>query len=145
MVEAVQGAELEDLRVAIVAGESVSSEVVNQHFSVLPTVQLHNEYGPTEGTVWATAHRIVPGDFESVVPIGKPIANVGVLLLDPDRNQVPVGGVGEIYLIGHGVSSGYLNRPALTEDCFVRVLGYDGQSHRVTGQVIWVVTVTMAS
>ena len=130
IVETAESTELDDLQVAIVAGESVSSEVVKQHFSVLPDVQLHNEYGPTEGTVWATAHRIVPADSKSSVPIGKPIANVGVLLLDQDRNQVPLGGVGEIYLIGHGVSPGYLNRPALTKNSFVSVLGYDGQLHR---------------
>ena len=130
IIEATEGSELDDLQVAIVAGESVSADVVREHFSVWPTVQLHNEYGPTEGTVWATVHRIVSADSQSVVPIGKPIDNVGVLLLDQNKNQVALGCVGEIYIFGRGVSAGYLNRPTLTNTSFVSVIGYDGQLHR---------------
>ncbi len=78
---------------------------------------LWNMYGPTETTVWSTCGRVVLG---GAISIGTPIANTQVHVLDEDRQPVPVGVVGELYIGGDGVTQGYLDRPELTAERFVR-------------------------
>ena len=80
------------------------------------TAALWNMYGPTETTVWSTVHRVDPA---APILIGHPIANTKVHVLDEDRQPVPVGVVGELYLGGDGVTLGYLHRPELTAERFV--------------------------
>jgi len=107
---------LNSLRSVLVAGEACSTSLVRRHHHLLPAVALYNEYGPTEGTVWATVARLEPG---KPVTIGRPIANVALYVLDEDRAPVPVGLPGELYIGGEGVARGYLNQPDLTERSFV--------------------------
>ena len=78
---------------------------------------LWNMYGPTETTVWSTCYRVTPGG--GAVPIGRPIANTQIYLLDSQMEPVPVGVVGELYIGGDGVTRGYLNRPELTAERFI--------------------------
>lgn len=79
--------------------------------------QLWNMYGPTETTIWSTVHRVSSSDGS--VPIGHPIDNTQVYVLDARRNLVPAGAIGELYIAGDGLARGYLNRPDLTADRFV--------------------------
>jgi amino acid adenylation domain-containing protein/FkbH-like protein len=79
---------------------------------------LYNFYGPTETTVWSTFHHFRSPD-EPVV-VGKPLANTQVYILDQNQQPVPIGVSGEIYIGGEGVAHGYLNRPELTAEKFVR-------------------------
>ena len=80
---------------------------------------LLNAYGPTETTTFATTYRIGSSPVESVsIPIGRPISNTRIYLLDPHGEPVPLGAVGEIYIGGPGVALGYLNRPDLTAERF---------------------------
>ncbi len=111
--------QLQSLTAVIVAGETCSNDVVEQHFSVLPALNLYNEYGPTEGTVWSSVYGAAIEDVGRTLPIGKAIANVRIYLLDRTLSPVPVGVAGELYIGGEGVARGYLKRPALTAEKFV--------------------------
>lgn len=86
--------------------------------ALLPrTGELWNLYGPTETTVWSSAHRVT--DTALPLPIGKPIANTQLHVMDAALNRVPIGVVGELCIGGDGVARGYLDRPQLTAERFV--------------------------
>ncbi|WP_334016563.1 amino acid adenylation domain-containing protein [Burkholderia gladioli] len=84
-----------------------------------PSLRIVNNYGPTETTVVATSGEIEPSAGDTVYPIGKPIANTRIYLLDEHQALVPLGAVGELYIGGAGVARGYLNRPDLTAQRFL--------------------------
>ncbi|OJW54632.1 MAG: hypothetical protein BGO67_05225 [Alphaproteobacteria bacterium 41-28] len=110
-------------RCFIVGGENLLKEDLspwlnNQYFS---TSSIFNEYGPTEATVGCCVFKI--SGLESIsqlsVPIGRPISNTQIYILDNNMNPVPTGVRGEIYIGGAGLARGYLNRPDLTAEKFV--------------------------
>lgn len=80
--------------------------------------RLWNLYGPTETTIWSTGYLVQKGD--EPVLIGRPVANTQCHILDENRQQVPIGVVGELYIGGDGLARGYLHRPELTAEKFVR-------------------------
>src|SRR5262249_18416041 len=115
---------LAGLRVAIVAGESCSPALAARHHAALPETALVNEYGPTEATVWCSAHRCRWGEEEASnaagpLPIGRPIAHAHVYVVDSSLEPVPTGVAGELYVGGPCVTRGYLDQPALTAERFV--------------------------
>lgn len=123
LLDSAPAARLASLRTVIVAGETCPRQLVNRHYQVLPQVSLFNEYGPTEATVWSSVFECEPEGEDSAVPIGRPIANTRLYILDRhslDRHlePVPQGVTGELYIGGEGVTRGYLNQPALTEKSF---------------------------
>src|SRR6185503_5482565 len=81
---------------------------------------LVNNYGPTECTVVATSGRVSNEESHELPPIGRPIANTRVYLLDENLREVSMGEVGEIYIGGANVGRGYLNRPELTKEKFIQ-------------------------
>lgn len=107
------------LKAVIVAGEACDRDLAGLHFRVLPDAQLHNEYGPTEATVWSTVHRIRREDSDSSVPIGRPVPNTCVYLLDSNLSPLALGLPGEIYIGGPGLSRGYLRQPGITAERFI--------------------------
>ncbi len=107
------------LRSVIVAGEAVNPELVTEHRARLPQVRLENEYGPTEGTVWATAQRFQAEADDCSVSIGRPVPGAAVALMDRDGVSVPPGVIGEVYLAGPGIAEGYWQQPDETAQCFV--------------------------
>ncbi|WP_460164666.1 non-ribosomal peptide synthetase [Pseudomonas sp. S2_F03] len=106
------------LRQVIVAGELCPAKLIQEVTSAFTAVELFNEYGPTEATVWAAVHRCSSDDVDPV-PIGRPISNTCIYLLDAHGEPVPMGAVGEMYIGGIGVARGYLNLPELTDECFL--------------------------
>ncbi len=77
-----------------------------------------NVYGPTETTIWSSVYRVT-GQEQGPIPIGRPIANTCIYILDSHRNPVPANVTGEIYIGGDGLARGYLNRAELTAERFV--------------------------
>ncbi len=119
LLEHIPAARLGSLRTVIVAGEACPGEVVVRHHALLPAVQLFNEYGPTEGTVWCSVYRCLRDGRASSVPIGRPIANMQVYILDAQLEPAPIGITGEVYVGGEGLARGYLDQPTLTAERFV--------------------------
>ena len=106
---------------AIAGGEAFSKDLASEMMH--RCAKVWNGYGPTETTIYTTWQLITeehlaacPGEFAA---IGSPIANVEMLILDKNGEQVPVGVPGELFIGGHGVAAGYLNRPELTAERFV--------------------------
>ncbi|MEO0526004.1 MAG: amino acid adenylation domain-containing protein [Bacteroidota bacterium] len=111
---------LQSLKSVIVAGEVSTSTMCKSHFKRLPNTKLYNEYGPTEATVWCIAHEVKKEDLNHRIPIGKPVANAKIYLLDKNLNLVPYGAIGELYVGGEGLSKGYLNRSELNVVAYVQ-------------------------
>lgn len=102
------------------SGEALSAEQQARFFLRAHSgAELHNLYGPTEASVDVTFWRCDAADFGATVPIGRPIANTQIHLLDRFLNLVPVGVTGELYIGGVGLARGYLNRPQLTAEKFL--------------------------
>ena len=98
------------------AGEALPLDLVRASRSVFPRAAVHNQYGPTEATVIATFWRCHPDD--PTVPIGGPVANTTVYVLDDDLAPVPPGGIGQLWLGGVQLARGYLHRAPLTAERF---------------------------
>ncbi|ETS29612.1 amino acid adenylation enzyme/thioester reductase family protein [Photorhabdus khanii NC19] len=101
------------------SGEVLHPSTVKQCQALLPWTRLYNLYGPTEAAIDVTYWHCPENFNGQTVPIGKPIANTRIYLLDDRQQPVPLGGVGELYIGGVGVARGYLNRFDLTEQRFV--------------------------
>jgi aspartate racemase len=113
-------AHLRGVRQLIIGGEALSASHVAEARRLLPDMRFVNGYGPTETTTFAVCHEIGDHDPRSgAVPIGRPIANTEIYILDANRRIVPVNVVGELYIGGEGLARGYLARPELTAERFV--------------------------
>lgn len=107
------------VRVLVLGGESLPRTAVEAWRKHAPGTRIFNHYGPTETTIGCIVNEIEATPTGSV-PIGRPIANTQVFILDARMQPVPIGVAGNIYIGGAGVARGYLNRPELTAERFLR-------------------------
>lgn len=113
-------ASLKGLRHLLSGGDVLSPAHVRRALEALPDTRLINGYGPTENTTFTACHTITPADLEKPsIPIGKPIANTTVYLLDGLLRPVPVGIPGELFTGGDGLAIGYHGAPELTAEKFI--------------------------
>ncbi|MES2731062.1 MAG: amino acid adenylation domain-containing protein [Bacteroidota bacterium] len=106
------------LKHLLVGGEKLSPEHINRVRRAYPNLKVINGYGPTENTTFSICY-VIDADYETSIPLGKPIANTSVYIVDENGQPVPVGIEGEIYLGGDGLAKGYLNQEALTAEKFI--------------------------
>lgn len=109
---------LQSIKRVICSGEALTAELQRRFFEKLPA-ELHNLYGPTEAAVDVTYWACRRDEDRPVVPIGRPVANTQIHILDARMQLVPIGVSGEIYIGGTQVARGYLNRPELNRERFV--------------------------
>ncbi|MCX5387042.1 non-ribosomal peptide synthetase [Streptomyces sp. NBC_00083] len=111
---------LAGVREVMTGGDVVPATAVRRVLAAHPGLRVVDGYGPTETTVFATRHPIEAGDpLGSTVPIGRPLDNMRVQVLDAGLRQLPTGVPGELYIGGAGVARGYLGRPAATAERFL--------------------------
>ncbi|KAF9991566.1 hypothetical protein BGZ79_004297, partial [Entomortierella chlamydospora] len=110
---------LRKLKYLLCGGEQGSHDAFSVLLESAGPNHLINGYGPTEATTFATTYEMSKYDQFERLPIGRPIANTRVYVLDKHRRPVPTGVIGELYIGGAGVANGYLNRPDLTAERFL--------------------------
>jgi amino acid adenylation domain-containing protein len=128
------------LRQIITAGEKLQiTPAIASLFEKMPDCSLHNQYGPSETHVVTSFSLTGPViSWPALPPIGLPISNTEIYILDPGLNPVPVGVQGELYIGGDGLARGYLNRPELTAEKFINNTFRDSSSERLykTGDLV---------
>ncbi|MCG8615929.1 MAG: amino acid adenylation domain-containing protein [Desulfobacterales bacterium] len=131
MIEEHPGA-LQGVTQVLTGGETLSVPHIQKALQLLPDTQLINGYGPTENTTFTCCYPIKNRSYTGSIPIGRPIANTEVFIVDPDLNPVPVGVPGELITAGPGLALGYLNRPDLTAGKFIHteILGESRRIYR---------------
>jgi amino acid adenylation domain-containing protein len=107
---------LRQLKRFMVGGEPLPLDLA-QRLTEIISGELYNLYGPTETTVWSASQRVARQ--EKQILIGRPVANTQLYVLDPERELVPIGSVGELYIGGAGLAREYLNRPDVTAEKFI--------------------------
>jgi amino acid adenylation domain-containing protein len=107
------------LKYIFLAGEALAPELVRRFEAFSTGIALEDLYGPTEGTVYASGYSLSDWEGGDRVPIGRPLANVQLYILDRDAHLQPVGILGELGIAGKGVARGYLNNPELTAERFM--------------------------
>ena len=121
VVNSLDPTSVKSLKNLVVGGEACTPEFAKKWSDGR---RLYNAYGPTEATVWATSAILNNLD---TAPIGKPVANTQVYILDQHQSLLPIGVPGEIYIGGQGLARGYLNQPELTKEKFLE-LTIDGEN-----------------
>ena len=124
--------DLRPLRQLLAGGDVLAAAHVRQVNEKAPRLRLVNGYGPTEGTTFSCCYTFNPGDaVVDPVPIGRPISNTRVYVLDEDLQPVPIGVTGELFIAGDGLARAYLNSPELTGQKFIEWKLPNGSSERL--------------
>jgi amino acid adenylation domain-containing protein len=118
-LESERNRQCESIRRVVCSGEALPLELAQRCLTSMPWAELHNLYGPTEAAIDVTYWKCVEEDTHASVPIGKPIANMRVYVVDEGMKPVPVGVPGELCLAGVGLAQGYWGRGDLTAERFV--------------------------
>ncbi len=136
LIESLKGSTGARLRTVILAGEAIPPDLVNQHHQDFPDVALVNEYGPTECSVWSTAHHCTEDDrLGTIVPIGRPLPNYRAYVLDDFLEPVPAGVIGESL-----TSRGLVLRGAIANCSGLTAERFVADPHGVAGGVMCTAT-----
>ncbi|MDA0900306.1 MAG: amino acid adenylation domain-containing protein, partial [Proteobacteria bacterium] len=111
---------VQTLRMVFVSGEVLPADLARKFLTRFKSTQLHNLYGPTEAAIDVSYWHCKELDNLSSIPIGRPIANTQLYVLNQNLQPVPIGVIGELYIGGVGVARGYRNRRDLTSEKFLR-------------------------
>ncbi|HRQ25328.1 MAG TPA: amino acid adenylation domain-containing protein, partial [Anaerolineales bacterium] len=117
------------VRRVICSGEALPVELANRFFKVL-RAELHNLYGPTEAAVDVSHWTCHPGESRHSIPLGRPVANTRLYVLDEHLQPTPIGIPGELHIAGIQVGRGYLNRPELTAEKYVKDPFHGGRMYK---------------
>lgn len=115
--------DLVGVRQILVGGETMSRTHARRALEMLPRTEILNTYGPTENATFTTTHSVRLEDCGGPIPLGRPIANTQVFILDGEMRPVPVGIAGELCASGDGLALAYLNRPELNAQRFITLPG----------------------
>jgi thioesterase domain-containing protein/acyl carrier protein len=107
------------LRMIITSGEALNGSIQAKTFQQLPQIELWDLYGPTEAAIHVTFWQCRESDGTQQPPIGRPIENMQIYILDAGLNPLPIGVVGELYIAGAGLARGYLGRAGLSAERFI--------------------------
>ena len=125
---------LNSIRALLCSGEVLALPLAKKVITTLPQLDLYNLYGPTEASIDVSywhCNKLIEADWNSyTVPIGKPIANTQLYILDEHLKRLPLGAAGELYIAGTGLAKGYINQQALTNERFIDV-NIDNQTIRM--------------
>lgn len=107
----------------LIGVESIRSTTIQKYYNLNPDLKVINAYGPTETTICATMNVLKNEDLNNynIIPIGKPIDNSKILILDNNMQLVPKGIMGELYISGDGVGNGYLNNAEKNAESFIKI------------------------
>ncbi|MEW6737855.1 MAG: amino acid adenylation domain-containing protein, partial [Acidobacteriota bacterium] len=105
----------------VLGGEAASWDLIAKLHTLSPHCVIHNHYGPTESTVGVLTYQTTElfNNYNSIVPLGQPLANTQIFILDQHMHPVPIGVTGELHIGGNGLARGYLNRAELTAEKFI--------------------------
>ncbi len=124
------------LKTLIVGGEELRTELADAIYNKFEgRVEICNEYGPTEATVGCMIHKMEAGSTLISVPLGIPVNNTQIYLLDSFLKPVPLGAVGELYISGDGLARGYLNNESLSKESFIANPFVEGERMYKTGDL----------
>jgi amino acid adenylation domain-containing protein len=135
LLDHAEGSEELHFKFIILAGEAFSKNLYLRLKEILSAEIIINIYGPTEATINTTLYECNPNEINGTIPIGKPLTNYTVLILDENLNLTPVGVPGEICISGIGLARGYLNNPDLTNEKFVANPYLPGEKMYRTGDM----------
>jgi len=107
------------LKYIFLAGEALTGDIVTEFRRLNPTITLENIYGPTEAAVYGSWFSLSDWNGSDRIPIGKPLYNVQLYILDKNYHPQPIGVPGELFIGGAGIARGYLNRPELSNERFI--------------------------
>ena len=128
------GYNLENVNFVNLAGEPFPVDIAHELLKVVPEVR--NLYGPSEDTTYSTCYKLSAGKAYKTIPIGKPITNTKVYVLDKHLQLLPTGVVGKLYISGHGLTKGYLNKAELTAEKYIENPFLEGEKMYDTGDLV---------
>lgn len=129
---------LKTIRKIIVAGEQISLRHSQKAVKAVGAQRIINGYGPTETGIFATYYPVNDVENASIVPIGYPLSNTTVFVVDEQKKLVPLNVAGELYIGGDAVGKGYLNKPEVTYEKYINLEAAGGQRVYCTGdRVVW--------